>query len=181
MTETRQPSYMARPRSVTLEVNITPTQAIRAFRQLAEVADWKWEREEGSRLVDRMMIIMPIAQTTRTFRLAILDGEGKGLILTAWEEVAGSKGGITKVEWIVPGHLTEKPFRELLAAWCARHPNCPWRWSFGQRSMIGFLLPVWRRSRREFNRFGLDTTRKSWPFEANWPPIGWPDAREEEE
>jgi len=171
---------MARPRSVTLEVNITPTQAIRALRELAEVADWEWEREEGSRLVDRMMIIMPIARATRTFRIAILSGDGKGLILTAWEEVAGSGGGVTKVEWIVPGHLTGGPFRELLAAWCARHPNCPWRWSFSQRSMIGFLLPVWRRSRREFHQFGLDTTRKGWPFEANWPPIGWPDAREEE-
>ena len=180
MTETRQPSSMARPRSVTLEVNITPTQAIRAFRELAEAANWEWEREEGSRLVDRMMIIMPIAHATRTFRLAILSGDGKGLILTAWEEVAGSSGGITKVEWIVPGHLTEEPFRELLTAWCAGHPNCPWRWSFGQRSVIGFLLPVWRRSRREFHRFGLDTTRKGWPHEAKWPPLGWPDAREEE-
>ena len=65
---------MARPRSVTLEVNITPTQAIRALRELAEVASWEWERDEGSRLVDRMMIIMPIAQATRTFRLAILSG-----------------------------------------------------------------------------------------------------------
>ena len=80
---------MARPRSVTLEVNITPTQAIRALRELAEVASWEWERDEGSRLVDRMMIIMPIAQATRTFRLAILSGDGKGLILTAWEEVPG--------------------------------------------------------------------------------------------
>ncbi len=99
---------------MTLEVNITPTQAIRALRELAEVASWEWERDEGSRLVDRMMIIMPIAQATRTFRLAILSGDGKGLILTAWEEVPGSGGGVTKVEWIVPGHLTGGPFRELL-------------------------------------------------------------------
>ena len=171
---------MARPRSEPLEVHITPTQAIRALRELAEVASWEWERDEGRRLVDRMMIIMPIAQATRTFRLAILSGDGKGLILTAWEEVPGSGGGVTKVEWIVPGHLPGHPFRELLAAWCSRHPNCPWRWSFGQRSMIGFLLPVWRRSRREFRRFKLDTTRKGWPLKAEWPPKGWPDAREEE-
>jgi len=171
---------MARPRSVILEVNITPTQAIRALRELAETADWEWQREEGSRLVDRMMIIMPITRATVTFRLAILSGEGKGLILTAWEEVPGSSGGITKVEWIVPGHLTGEPFRELLRSWCARHPNCPWRWSFGQRSVIGFLLPIWWRSRREFKKFGLDTSKSGWPLEPQWPPIGWPDAREEE-
>jgi hypothetical protein len=171
---------MARPRSVTLEVNITPTQAIRALRELAQAADWEWERDEGSRLVDRMMVIMPIARATRTFRIAILTGDGRGLILTAWEEVAGSAGGVTKVEWIVPGHLTGEPFKELLRAWCSRHPNCPWRWSFAQRSMIGFLLPVWKRSRREFKKFGFETSKKSWPVEADWPPVGWPDAREEE-
>ena len=171
---------MARPRSVTLEVNITPTQAIRALRELAQAANWEWERDEGSRLVDRMMVIMPIARATRTFRIAILTGDGRGLILTAWEEVAGSAGGVTKVEWIVPGHLTGEPFKELLRAWCSRHPNCPWRWSFSQRSMIGFLLPVWKRSRREFKKFGFETSKKSWPVEADWPPVGWPDAREEE-
>ena len=76
---------MARPRSVVLEVNITPTQAIRALRELAEAANWEWQREEGSRLVDRMMVIMPITRATVTFRLAILRGEGRGLVLTAWE------------------------------------------------------------------------------------------------
>lgn len=172
--------FMARPRSVTLEVNITPTQAIRALRELVQLAGWEWERDEGSRLVDRMMVIMPIARATRTFRIAILSGEGRGLILTAWEEVAGSAGGITKAEWIVPGHLTGDPFRDLLRSWCSRQPKCPWRWSFAQRSMIGFLLPVWRRSPREFRKFGLDTSKKGWPVEANWPPVGWPDAREEE-
>ena len=171
---------MARPRSVTLEVNITPTQAVRALRELAQSADWEWKREEGKRLVDRMMVIMPITNATRTFRLAVVSGERKGIVMTAWQEVAGSSGGITKVEWIIPGHLTEQPFRELLRAWCARHPNCPWRWSFGQRSVIGFLLPVWRRSRREFRKFGLDTKKSGWPLEADWPPVGWPDAREEE-
>ena len=171
---------MARPRSVILEVNIDPTQAVRALRELALSAEWDWERDEGSRLVDRMMVIMPIARATRTFRLAIVSGDGKGLILTAWEEVAGSGGGVTKVEWIVPAHLTGQPFRELLQAWCARHPNCPWRWSFGQRSMIGFFLPVWRRSRREFEKFGLNTKKNGWPLEAKWPPVGWPGPREEE-
>ena len=96
---------MARPRSVTLEVNTTPTQAIRVFRHLIEEAGWEWERDEGSRLVDRMMIIMPIAKVTRTFRIAVMSGEGQGLTLTAWEEVPGSSGGITKIEWVVPWTL----------------------------------------------------------------------------
>ena len=171
---------MARPRRVTLEVSITPTQAIRAFRELADEANWDWEREEGSRMVDRWMIIMPLTRSTRSFRLAITTGEGTGIILTAWEEVSGSSGGVSKVEWIIPGHLTSGPLHQLIEAWSAKHPRCPWRWSFGERSLIGFLLPVWRRSRRDFRKFGIDTRRRSWPLQANWPPSDWPDAREEE-
>ena len=72
---------MARPRSVTLEVNTTPTQAIRVFRHLIQEAGWEWEREEGSRIVDRMMVIMPIAKATRTFRIATVSGLGQGLSL----------------------------------------------------------------------------------------------------
>ncbi len=171
---------MAKPRSATLEVNVTPTQAIRALRELCGSAEWEWKREEGSRVVDRMMIIMPIARVTKTFRIIITSGPAEGLSLTAWEEVSGSSGGITQTEWIVPGYLTGEPFNNLLNAWCARHPNCPWRWSFGQRSVIGFLLPVWRRSRRQFSKFGINTSRKAWPPTVEWPPNGWPDSREEE-
>jgi hypothetical protein len=171
---------MARPRSVTLEVSIPPTQAVRILRELADEAGWTWERGEGSRLVDRWMVIMPLTRATRSFRLAITEGDGTGIVLSAWEEVAGSTGGITKIEWIVPIHLSGAPLRELLRAWSARQPRCPWRWSFRERSVIGFLLPVWRRSRREFRKFDLDTRKQGWPFEADWPPTGWPDAREEE-
>ena len=171
---------MAKPRSATLKTNVTPTQAIRALRELCGSAGWEWKREEGSRVVDRMMIIMPIARVTKTFRIIVTSGTAEGLSLTAWEEVSGSSGGITQTEWIVPGHLTGGPFNHLLAAWCARHPNCPWRWSFGQRSVIGFLLPVWRRSRRQFSKFSINTSRSAWPPTVEWPPKAWPDSREEE-
>jgi hypothetical protein len=171
---------MARPRLVTLEVSISPTQAVRSLREIAAEAGWGWEREEGTRLVDRWMIIMPIARTTRSFRLAITSGEGQGLILSAWQEVGGTAGGITMVEWVVPGHLTGPPLHQLLRAWAAKHPRCPWRWRFYERSVVGYLMPVWRRSRREFRRFGFDTSKSAWPIEVEWPPIGWPDTREEE-
>lgn len=171
---------MARPRLLTLEVSVKPTQAVRALRELAEAAGWSWTREEGARLVDRWMVIMPIARTTRTFRIAITEGEGTGIILTAWEETGGSLGGVTKVEWVIPVHLEGAPRDEMLRAWVARHPRCPWRWSLGERSLIGFFLPVWRRSRRTFASLGLDTRRSAWPQAPPWPPEGWPDSREEE-
>ncbi len=171
---------MGRPRSVTLEVSVAPTQAVRALRQLAEEADWDTRHEEGSRLVDRWLVIMPLARTTRTFRLAVTSGEGEGIVLTAWSEVRGTAGGITVVEMMIPSHLTGDPLKQLIRAWAAKHPRCPWRWSFGERSVVGFLLPVWRRSRKGFTKFGIDTSRSGWPLQAQWPPTEWPALLEEE-
>jgi len=171
---------MARPRLISLEVCLTPTQCVRALRELAEAADWDWTREEGSRLVDRWAVIMPIARPTRTFRIAITEGAGMGIILTAWSETPGSAGQLTKVELIVPDHLTGGPLRELLRAWSARQPRAPWRWNWRERSVIGFLLPVFRRAPRTFRGHGVATD--TWPMAApEWPPEDWPVPPGEEE
>ena len=57
---------MVRKATLDLEVSVSSIQAIRLFRELAEEAGWALERHEGSRLVDRFAIIMPMAQSART-------------------------------------------------------------------------------------------------------------------
>jgi hypothetical protein len=49
--------------------------------------------------------------------------------------------------------------------------RCPWRWSFGERSKVGYLLPVWRQSRRRFSDLGFNTKKDGWPIEiqGRWP------------
>jgi len=48
----------------------------------------------------------------------------------------------------------------ILDEWSSLLPRCPWQWTFGERSIIGFLLPEYRRSRVHFGHEGIDV--KQW-------------------
>ena len=85
---------MVRRATTDLEVSVSPVHAIKTLRLLAEEAGWSMERHEGSRLVDRFAIIMPMAQSTRTLGIRLLDGPLRGLEMTAWSETRGSAGAL---------------------------------------------------------------------------------------
>ncbi len=164
-------SFMVRRATLDLEVSVSPIEAIRIFRELAEEAGWPLERHEGSRLVDRFAIIMPMAQSARTLGVKILDGPLKGTELTCWSETRGSAGAVNIASWLVPGGHDQPHSTAMIQHWVARFSRCPWRWSFGERSKVGYLLPVWRKSRKTFTSLGFDTTKAGWPYAAfsTWP------------
>ena len=60
------------------------------------------ERHEGSRMVDRFAIIMPMTQTARTLGIRVLDGPLRGLEVTSWSETRGSAGSLNVVSWLIP-------------------------------------------------------------------------------
>ena len=170
-------------RLLKLETSVTPATAVRALRQLATSAGWKCHRISGSRLVDRWAIIMPIAQATRSLGLVIDDGPLAPLAVQAHSHVQGSAGSICIVEWLIPDSIEGDDWRLLLKHWVTRHPRCPWRWTFRERSLIGFLLPVFRRSRRTFSDEGIATERGAWPPSDApvWPPRNWDLSSDAEE
>ena len=107
---------MVRKATLDLEVSVSSIQAIRLFRELAEEAGWALERHEGSRLVDRFAIIMPMAQSARTLGLKVLSGPMQGMELTCWSETRGSSGAVNIASWLVPGGNDEPLFRRFAAA-----------------------------------------------------------------
>ena len=127
--------------------------------------------------VDRFAIIMPMAQSARTLGLKILDGPLMGLELTTWSEVRGSAGAVHICSWILPGGPQHPKIQHLLQHWVANLPRCPWRWTFGERSKIGFLLPTWKKSRRSFESLGFNTDKNAWPYV---PTSKWMNQNEEE-
>ena len=163
---------MVRRASQDFEVSVSPVQSIKVFRLLAEQAGWAMERHEGSRMVDRFAIIMPMTQTTRTLGIRILDGPLRGLEVTSWAETRGSSGAINIISWVLPGGFDHPLTQPLLQHWVSGLPRCPWRWSFGERSKIGFLLPVWRRSRKKFAALGFSVGKNEWPNTPTEPWIG---------
>ena len=61
------------------------------IQEISEQAGWEIERHEGARLVDRFAIIFPMAQSTRTIGIKILNGPLRGLEPACWSETRGSQ------------------------------------------------------------------------------------------
>ena len=52
---------MLKRKEFILEVSTSPIENVKAFRLIAESNDWPIKTHEGSRLVDRFAIIIPMA------------------------------------------------------------------------------------------------------------------------
>ena len=153
---------------------VPPGALVRSLRELAQAADWRIERVESSRIVDRFAIIMPLTTSARTIGINLLSGPMEGLQMASWSHVEGSAGAIHKVEWRVPKQVAASDFHLLVRHWTARLPRAPFKWTFGERSRLGFLLPTYRRSKRTFTTLGVPTGKGEWPQPAEqlgpWPP-----------
>ena len=106
-------------------------------------------------MVHRWAIIVPIAKRARVLGLKVTDGEAKGLEIRSWSYVPGSSGRLSFVIFRIPGEFDDG-WKEFLNEWTSNLPRCPWRWTFMERSIIGYLLPEFRKSRKIFSKEGVD-------------------------
>ncbi len=146
-------------RLLEIPISVTPTDAIRALRLIGESRGWSMRRLEESRMTHRFAIIMPISRMTRVLGIEVLKGSGAGLSLRTWSHVPGSAGRITWISLEIPPHLEGDEWHSILREWSTLLPRCPWKWTFAERSVIGFLLPEFRRSRVLFGREKIDTNQ----------------------
>ncbi len=147
---------MASSRLLEIPVSITPTDAIRALREIGESKGWGMRRIQESRMVHRWAIVVPISRQARVLGLVVEDGEAAGLSIRSWSYVPGSAGRLSTVSFEVPRQMEGENWTSLLREWSDSLPRCPWKWSFGERSMIGYFLPEFRRSRVLFRGERVD-------------------------
>ena len=147
---------MASSRLLEIPVSITPTDAIRALREIGESKGWEMRRIQESRMVHRWAIVVPISRQARVLGLVVEDGEAAGLSIRSWSYVPGSAGRLSTVSFEVPRQMEGENWTLLLREWSDSLPRCPWKWSFGERSMIGYFLPEFRRSRVLFRGERVD-------------------------
>ena len=154
---------MASSRLLEIPVSITPTDAIRALREIGESRGWEMRRIQESRMVHRWAIVVPISRQARVLGLVVEDGEAAGLSIRSWSYVPGSAGRLSTVSFEVPRQMEGENWTSLLREWSDSLPRCPWKWSFGGRSMIGYFLPEFRRSRVLFRgeRIDIDDWKES--------------------
>ena len=146
-------------RTLEIPVSVNPTDAIRAMRIIGEESGWQMNRIEETKIVHRWAIIAPMANRARVLGLVVNSGEAEGLALRSWSHVAGSAGRMSFVEFRVPEWFDGENWSLFLQKWSGLMPRCPWKWSFMERSIIGFLLPEFRRSRKRFAKEGVDTSK----------------------
>ena len=150
-------------RTLEFETCVPPTSMIRSLRELASAANWSMKRFEGSKMVDRWAVIIPLAQQARTIGIAITDGPFAGVEVHCWSHTAGSAGAIHHAVWSAPKRLGENHLHKLIQHWASILPRCPFRWTWGEKMTIGFLLPVFRRSRKRFAEAGVPVGKGEWP------------------
>ena len=156
MGESLEAESMASSRLLEIPVSITPTDAIRALREIGESKGWEMRRIQESRMVHRWAIVVPISRQARVLGLVVEDGEAAGLSIRSWSYVPGSAGRLSTVSFEVPRQMEGENWTSLLREWSDSLPRCPWKWSFGERSMIGYFLPEFRRSRVLFRGERID-------------------------
>ena len=160
MGEGLEDVLMPMERTLEIPVSIVPTEAIRAMRIIGEKHGWKMRRLEETTMVHRWAVIVPLAKRARVLGLIVEKGDSEGLALRSWSHVPGSAGRISFISFKIPEWFDGNEWRLFLEEWSTLLPRCPWKWSFMERSIIGYLLPEFRRSRKAFSREGIDAN--SW-------------------
>ena len=150
---------MMSSRIVEIPVSVTPTDAIRAIREIGEHNNWKMRRLEEAKMVSRWAIVMPISKMARVLGITVEDGEAKGFSMRVWSHTPGSAGKITKVSFEIPIEIDGEIWTKILNQWVSRFERCPWKWSFGERSMIGYFQPEFYKSRSQLKKEGIDITK----------------------
>ena len=156
MGESLDDESMASSRLLEIPVSIAPTDAVRALRLLGESRGWSMHRIEESRMVHRWAIVAPISRQARVLGLVVDGGEAAGLSIRSWSYTPGAAGRLSTVSFEIPRQLEGEKWGSLLREWSDSLPRCPWKWSFGERSMIGYFLPEFRRSRVLFRGERVD-------------------------
>lgn len=156
---------MAKARGVEIATCVRPTEMVRTLRELVVRADWNYERIEGLQIVDRFAIIMPLTHLAKSIGIKVVDGPFAGSEFQAWSHTPGSAGSVHFSSWWVPTSVDPEHLDLLITHWAAAMPRIPWRWTFAERSMIGYFHPVFRKSRRIFTELGFDTHSKRWPID----------------
>ncbi len=156
---------MARARHIEIPTCVPPVTLVRAFRETITNASWDYQRVEGSKMVHRWAIIMPLVNAAKTLGIRVISGPYKGVEMVTWSHVEGSSGAIHYISCMIPNSITDSDMKSLAEHWISKLDRVPWKWTFRERSMLGYLLPTYKKSRKGFALIGLSTGKNDWPIE----------------
>tara|TARA_Y100000588_G_C13906886_1_gene775398 strand:- start:54 stop:509 length:456 start_codon:yes stop_codon:yes gene_type:complete len=137
---------------------------VRELRELIVKSGWKYERVEGVRTVDRFAIIVPLTHLAKSLGIKITSGPFTGLEMLSWSHTPGSSGSIHFTSWVFPAEIKMSVFENLIKIWSVKFVRKPWKWTFGERSIIGYFHPEFGKSKKFYKKLGFDIKAKAWPI-----------------
>ena len=158
---------MAKLQTVEFSTCLKPTEMIRELRQIVVNHGWEYERIDAIRTVDRFAIILPITQLAKSLGIKITNGPYKGLEMLSWSHTPGSSGSLHFTSWCFPIKINQNDFENLIKMWSTKLSRRPWKWTFGERSIIGYFHPVFGKSKKFFKGMGFDVKSKVWPIDCD--------------
>ncbi len=147
---------MVKTRLLEIPVNLEPIDVIRAMRLIAESNNWETKRIEDTKMVHRWAIIVPITSQARVIGFKVNSNKMKDFTIRSWSQTPGSAGKITYVSFEIPKSIEGEIWKGILQEWISLLPKCPWKWTFLEKSVIGYMIPEFRRSIKLFKKEGID-------------------------
>ena len=172
---------MSRAKHVEIPTCIPPVTLVRAFRETILEQDWDYQRVEGSKMVHRWAIIMPLVNAAKTLGIRITSGPFKGMEMISWSHVEGSSGAVHYISCMIPNTIDEENTRCIMEHWISKLPREPWKWTFRERSTLGYFLPTYKRSRKAFSLMGIPTGKGDWPVKVTTKFPNLSNSEEEQE
>ena len=84
--------------------------------------------------------------------------------MLCWSHTPGSSGSLHFTSWSFPTKINDEDFEKLIKLWSSKLSRQPWRWTFGERSVIGYFHPVFGKSKKFYKHLGFDVKSKVWPI-----------------
>ena len=150
--------------SAALAISVSPKQALFAFRSVAKKKGWKIHVTEGTKIVSRFVIIAPLTSAVTTIEASIYD-PGPNIRMKVWSASPTSGGILHHIEWAGLDDNAIAQLQKFVVEWTTYCPRAPWKWTFGERSRVGYLLPEYRKTKKWFKKIGINTNSwKEWPI-----------------
>ncbi len=139
-------------------VSVPVVSSAATIRAALEEMGWTFERRKSTKMYSKFTIILVVPKGAHVFQFVVT--KGPPVTIETWGATvsAGAELTFLRVEGFGPEHAADvRRFLELYRKGVGKDP---WRFTMGERSRAGYLLPEFGRARKAWASQGFDIKAK---------------------
>jgi hypothetical protein len=139
-------------------VSVPVVASAAAVRAALESLGWEFERRKSTRLYSKFAFILTLPKAAHVFQFVV--SGPPAFTVETWQTdiAAGALMTFLRVEGVRVE--SEGDLRAFLAAYRTAAGKDPWRFTAGERSRAGYLLPEFARAKKAWAKQGFATGRE---------------------